>query len=278
MSNEHPICLAQDINLNLFTFKSNGGSSEYKKKVFYSDDPFTYKHLMMIDVLTTLVFHRVYNNSDHITFREYMHSKNIKKVKHHKPKVMSVEFTDTQLKKALPCIYKLTKTEIFEIILELSDNRLQLKYPKITYNDKYSRDHYRPFSNLFTLNKHDKVGKHREYKLTFDTQLGKLLINNVLYSHHSIVLEKFYHMSGNTQLLYRYLILPYWGTTKKALDPNDVKARLNLKSEGYELVKRRIPRMLQELIDYGMLAEFWFDPTNVKFDYKQNSLKYQRTL
>jgi len=241
--NQYPIQLAMDINLNLYTSKNKNIDAT---------------ELMFLDVLTTLASHNQYNKSDNITFREFIHSCNIDKVKNNKiNKPVTIKFNMKQLKKKLPFLKKIKKNKFFLTIIKLSDTIFNINYPiRIIEKGKYiSKENY-VNSEPFTFVSHDN---NDNYEICFDTEFGICLMNNVLYSHHSLILEKFYNLNKTTQLFYRFLILPYWGKTKKNISIELVRERLGLLSNVNNLKTKIIPKILDSLVKNNFITWYKFD-------------------
>lgn len=293
---EHPVCLSLDINFNLYSFNSSGGELEHNKTFFNTTDLFGAKQLMIIDILTTLAFHKVYNDKGYdIEFNEFLFdnkkNKIISKFKFNKEnliqdimelKPISIEFTDKYLRKKLPCIDKIKKQDLYNLILNLSKNKLKMRYPVSYYNKddkKFIKENstVRFESCLFHLEtSQENTTKH--YKITFDTLLGRLLINNVLSVNRGIVIDKFYKLNNTTQLLYRYLMLPFHGVRKKDLNIEDIKARLNLKSRDYEIIKYIVPKCLESLRLNSFISKWKFNQITTTFSYEHVGLKHQKQV
>jgi len=292
---EHPVCLSLDINLNLYSFNSSGGNSEYNNLRFDCSNSFGSKQLMIIDVLTTLAFHNIYNSNKgyEIEFNEFLYDnkkpKIYNKFQYNKENIIqdimdnksiTIKFTDKYLRKKLPCIDKIKKQDLYNLILNLSKNKIKMKYPisyfngtkpiKETFNIRFE-------SYLFSLEITEEK-KIKTYKISFDTILGKLLINNVLSVNRGIVIDKFYKLNNTTQLLYRYLMFPFHGSMKRDLDVEEIKNRLNLKSRNYEIIKYTIPKCLETLRKYSFISKWKFDPITTKFKYEHVSLKHQKQV
>lgn len=292
---EHPVCLSLDINFNLYSFNSPGGKHVYNKTFFKCTNMFGAKQLMIIDILTTLAFHKIYNDKGYdIEFNEFLFDDKKQKVismfNFNKDnliqdiidlKPISIEFTDKYLRKKLPCIDKLKKKDLFNLILNLSKNKIKMRYPVSYYFDKkFIKESYNNVmyeSCLFSLETIEE-NNMINYKVTFDTLLGRLLINNVLSVNRGIVVDKFYKLNSTTQLLYRYLMLPFHGSRKKDLNVEEVKTRLNLKSREYEIIKYIIPKCLESLRLNSFISKWKFNQITTNFSYEHVGLKHQKQV
>ena len=293
---EHPICLAQDINFNLYTCNTKGGEHKINKTKFNSSGEFGSKQLMLLDIFTTLAFHNTYNNKGYeIEFNEFLFdnkkTKITNKFNFNKEnliqdildiKPITIEFTDKYLRKKLPCIDKIKKQDLFKLINNLSKNIIKMRYPIYYYNDgKFIKNvetsTTRFESCLFSL-EFSKVKSIINYKITFDTILGKLLMNNVLSVHRGIVIDKFYKLNSTTQMLYRYFMLHQQGHMKKDLDIKEIKNKLNLKSSEYDLIRIIIPKCLESLKQNNFISKWVFDQMTTKFKYEHVGLKHQKIV
>jgi len=258
MSSQYPIQLAQDINLNL---NSDCNATE----------------LMMIDVLTNIAFHQQYNDKNNIRFTEFLHSCNIPKIKNHKTnQPITIKFNGRKLRKSLPFLKKLKKKGMFNLIYDLEETEFNIKYPIRTIeNDKYINKENHVNSTPYTvLNLDDK----ENYEICFDTEFGLALINNVLYSHHSLVLEKFYNLTKTAQLFYRKLILPYWGKTKKNLSIERIIEKVGYNSNEDNLRTKIIPQMLDYLKENDFIDYWKFDQITTKYKYDHMNYEDQKRL
>jgi len=258
MSKQYPIQLAQDINLNLYC---NNDATQ----------------LMMIDVLTNILFHQQYNNKDNITFTEFLHSCNIPKIKNHKDnQPYTIKFNGKQLRKRLPFLKKLFKKGMFKLIYELEETIFNIKYPlRMIEDDQYvSKDNHVNSAPYYVVSLDNK----ENYEICFDTEFGMCLMNNVLYSHHNMVLEKFYNLSKTAQLFYRKLILPYWGKTKKDLTIERIVEKVGYNSNEYDLHKGIIPYMLDDLKNNNFIDSWKFDQITTKYNYVHMNYEDQRRI
>ena len=290
---EHPVCLSLDINFNLYSFNSSGGEHDYNKTFFKCTDTFGAKQLMIIDILSTLAFHKVYNDKGYdIEFNEFLFDNKKRKVTSMFKfnienliqdimdlKPISIEFTDKYLRKKLPCIDKIKKQDLFTLILNLSKNKIKMRYPAAYFDKKFLKESHtvRYESCLFSLETIEE-NNVRNYKVTFDTLLGKLLINNVLSVNRGIVIDKFYKLNNTTQLLYRYLMLPFHASRKKDLTIEDIKSRLNLKSRDYEIIKYIVPKCLESLRLNSFISKWKFNQITNNFSYEHVGLKHQKQV
>jgi len=173
---------------------------------------------------------------------------------------------DSWLKEQLPFLGKYSSKEICELITNTGQCALEMTYT-IRFWDGKKYQNY-PFCNagvpstLFTLRKVTAVKTSkdghildREYEIAFDTFLGFYFIQNCISGYMDLLPDKFYSLSDYAQLLYRLLILPYYGKVKNPLSLNEIRYRLDFKTTDTYMVRKVVKGLLEELEAHNFIRE-----------------------
>ena len=125
----------------------------------------------------------------------------------------SIGFTDRDFRKNTGL--KLSSKEIFDLLLETSRVEFKLSYPIRVKSTGHKKKHHRMnfFSQFFELGyqniqiRKDGIVQHRKYRITFNTLLGELFVNNLLAAFNNRIGLDFYTLPESAQIFYRRKLL-----------------------------------------------------------------------
>jgi hypothetical protein len=89
----------------------------------------------------------------------------------------------------------------------------------------------------------------------FDTFLGYYFVQNCISCYTDLIPDKFYSLSDYAQLLYRLMILPYYGKVKIPLTLEDIRYCLDFKTKDTYMVRKVVRRLLEELEAHHFISE-----------------------
>jgi len=172
-------------------------------------------------------------------------------------KIITLNLTDGDLKKHFPFLKEYSSLDILNMIESTADCKVGMMYP-VRFLDMEST-HSKQYSNydcpcsFFTLTditgtkmSKDRHVLERRYALRFNTYLGYFFIQNIVSCYTDWIPDNFYRLSDTAQLYYRRCVIQYFNGVKETLNIEEIKSRLQLKTEGHSL-RKVIRRCLSEL-------------------------------
>ena len=180
------------------------------------------------------------------------------------------EISDVDMRKH-PSIGKLSSSNLSKVIEKSSNTRIKTEYPLRVIKEKGKRkilgwktvtnisDHL-PWSSLFEYRLlEEKTGNdgrvnERIYKFGFNDLFGMTMIHNTICGGTWSVNPKLYSVSGDTQLLYRYLVIA--GSRFKNHRIDYIGHRLGYREKQKSRLTRCIRRLFEELEDAGLIKNF----------------------
>ena len=179
-------------------------------------------------------------------------------------KIMCVPISDSFIKRQAPIMKDYSSAQIYQLLKKIEDFKLHMNYsihywdgknyqnlPFSTYKYPYSFFHLTDVKNVRIASNGNIL--ERAYFICFDTILGHYFVQNCISCYVDLLPEKFYEMTDTAQLLYRMLILPYFGGKKIPLHLNEIRKRLILKTPDTYMVRKLIRRAFDELASYGFI-------------------------
>lgn len=171
---------------------------------------------------------------------------------------LKIQIKDSYLKEQLTFLKEYSSKELHDLIKSTGECALEMTYPIRFFDGKNYQNFF--FINngipstlyrLLNVNvaKTSKNGHilDREYEIMFDTFLGYYFTQNCTSCYTDLIPEKFYSLSDYAQLLYRFLILPYYGKAKNPLNLEEIRYRLDLKTRDTYMARKVVRRILEEL-------------------------------
>lgn len=174
--------------------------------------------------------------------------------------------SDSYLKDQLPFLRRYSSKELCELITSTGKCAFEMVYP-IRYFDGKNYQNYlfnninypSTFYRLLEVRtlKTSKDGHvlSREYDIKFDTFLGYYFVQNCTSCYTDLIPDKFYSLSDYAQLLYRLMILPYYGKAKIPLSLEEIRYCLDLKTKDTYMVRKVVRRLLEELEAHHLISE-----------------------
>jgi hypothetical protein len=125
----------------------------------------------------------------------------------------SVGFTDEDFREFTGL--KLSSAEIMQLLLDTSRVEFKLSFPlrlRSSGNKEviHGMHHYSRFFELSIQKirvRNDKVVQARKYRVTFNTLLGQLFVNNLLARYNDRIDHRFYLLPESAQIFYRKLLI-----------------------------------------------------------------------
>lgn len=181
-------------------------------------------------------------------------------------RAQSFTVTDSFLKEQLPFLRRYSSKELCELFTSTGECAIEMVYP-IRYFDgkkyqnylfnniRYPTTFYRLLNvKAFKTSKDGHV-LSREYEFMFDTFLGYYFVQNCISCYTDLIPDKFYSLSDYAQLLYRLMILPYYGKVKIPLTLEDIRYCLDFKTKDTYMVRKVVRRLLEELEAHHFISE-----------------------
>ena len=178
--------------------------------------------------------------------------------------------SDVQMRKH-PSLNGLSSKKIFEVIDKTAKAKIKTEYPLRVIKEKGKRkilgwesisnisDHL-PWSSLFEYRLlEEKTGKdgrvnERIYKFGFNDLIGIAMIHNTICGGTWSVNPKLYSVSGDTQLLYRYLVIA--GSRFKNHRIDYIGHRLGYREKQKSRLAKCIGRLFEELKEAKLIRNF----------------------
>jgi hypothetical protein len=198
-------------------------------------------------------------------------------------KPQRIKISDAYLKEQLPFLKKYSSKEIHNLIKSTSECAIEMTYPIRFFDGKKYKKYpffnnsipstmYRLINvNVIKTSKDDHV-LDREYEIVFDTFLGYYFVQNCISCYTDLIPDRFYSLSDYAQLLYRLLILPYYKKVKNPLSLNEIRYRLDFKTEDTYMVRKVVRGLLEELEAHHFIKE----PKEIKL-YKKYLYSFSRS-
>jgi len=159
---------------------------------------------------------------------------------------------------------KLSSNDILELLLETSRVEFKLTFPVIVKSDgaKQNLHPMNYFSRFFELGysdqkvRKDGIVQMRRYRVTFNTILGELFVNNLLSWYNDKVDIRFYTLPDSAQLFYRRKLLHH--------NYDKTECYLNTIAECIGLTDKNITNListvefnvLEPLKEYGLITSY----------------------
>ena len=173
-------------------------------------------------------------------------------------RIITLNLTDGDLKKHFRFLREYSSLGILGMFQNAADCKVGMKYP-VRFLDMEST-HSKEYSNydcpcsFFTLmdvsgSKISKDGHvlERRYTIRFNTYLGYFFIQNIVSCYTDWIPDNFYQLSDTAQLYYRRCVIQYFNGVKETLNIEEIKSRLQLKTEDSHSLRHVIKRCLSEL-------------------------------
>lgn len=179
------------------------------------------------------------------------------------------QVSDLEMKKH-PALERLSSKELNEIIDRTSKTKIKTIYPmrifdgpkrkgftyfyEMNLKDTESWSHF--FEYRLLEEKKSKDGKviERIYKFGFTGLLSLLMIHNTICGASWNMNSKFYQLSGDAQLLYRYLVIA--GSRNRINRLDYIGHRLGWREKQKKRLSIAFKPLLQELVDAGLIGIF----------------------
>jgi hypothetical protein len=178
--------------------------------------------------------------------------------------------SDRQLRKH-PSLHGITSAGLFEIIDRTSKAKLKTNYPVRMIQSRGRRkfigwDNWTnlkdsaPWSKLFNYRLLEEIkgsdGRvmERVYKFIFNTPLGIALIHNAICGGTWSINPNLYQVSGDAQLLYRYLVIT--GARVKNHRVEFIGHRLGWREKQVTRLTARTNSLFSELLEAGLIVGF----------------------
>jgi hypothetical protein len=165
----------------------------------------------------------------------------------------------------------LSSQALFEIIDRTSKARLKTEYSLrvirsekkklfLGYQSIFNLGDHQPWSNLFDYRViNERQGQdgrvvERVYKFVFNGMLGIAMIHNTICGGHWTINPKFYEVSADAQLLYRYLVIA--GSRTKNHRVDYIGHRIGLREKQKTRLATCITNLFEELKAAGLIVNF----------------------
>jgi hypothetical protein len=177
--------------------------------------------------------------------------------------------SDSELR-SHPALSKLSSAALNEVIRRTAASKFKLIYPLRVIRTVKKKPHFgwqnlenledsSEWSSLFSCRlleeKRGADGRvtERAYRFGFNSWLGIAMIHNTICSGHWAVNPKLYEVSGDVQLLYRYIVIGGARTNNQRIDY--VGHRIGLKETQRGRLNEIIKSLLQELKEAGLIED-----------------------
>ena len=172
--------------------------------------------------------------------------------------IPQISFTDGELKKQVPLLRKYTSLDIYNMFRNTADCKVGMRYPvRFLGGDKPKNIEYCNYDypcSFFTISdvEYSKISKddhilERRYTIRFDTYLGYFFTHNVLSAYTDWLPINFYNLSDSAQLYYRRCVVPFYNGVKGTMRMEEIKSRLQLKTNDTHSLRKVIKRCMSEL-------------------------------
>lgn len=178
--------------------------------------------------------------------------------------------SDSQLRKH-PALHGITSAGMFEIVDRTSKARLKTSYPIRMIQSKGRRkflgwDNWTnlkdsaPWTKLFNYRLLEEIkgadGRitERIYRFGFNTPLGIAMIHNAICGGTWNINPSLYQVSGDAQLLYRYLVIT--GARRKNNRVEFIGHRLGWREKNVRRLTASIEKLFAELLNAGLIVKF----------------------